>query len=184
MCTVASSFEQPREGERGGERERERESWERCSMHHLTRRGVSGSRLDRNRYARQLRSWITIVHGDLFIEDARTLGLARSNVAIVFVRLYKVFQGEWNSVVEGRWKEWILNIDGNIIVKLSWNSCRRNRRVPKGKRDHRICVRGHRGLLDEIKLRAECLVGAWSGFPAWWSPPLSLSLSLWNHDFT
>lgn len=58
-------------------------------MHHLTRRGVSGSRLDRNRYARQLRSFT-----EIYLSKA--LGLARQ-AAIVFLRLYKVFQGEHRS---------------------------------------------------------------------------------------
>lgn len=58
-------------------------------MHHLTRRGVSGSRLDRNRYARQLRSFT-----EIYLSKA--LGLARQ-AAIVFLRLYKVSQGEHRS---------------------------------------------------------------------------------------
>ena len=99
MCTVASSFEQPREGERGGERERERER-ELGTLLDAPPDATGGQWFSTR--SKSLRSPITIVHGDLFIEDARTLGLARSNVAIVFVRLYKVFQGEWNSVVEGR----------------------------------------------------------------------------------
>lgn len=107
-------------------------------MHHLTRRGVSGSRLDRNRYARQLRSFT-----EIYLSKA--LGLARQ-AAIVFLRLYKVFQGEHRSRED---------------------EIRRNRYISEGERDHRICVRGHPGLLDEIKLRAECLRGRAS--------PLSLS---------
>lgn len=44
--------------------------------------------------SKSLRSPITIVHGDLLLSKA--LGLARQ-AAIVFLRLYKVFQGEHRS---------------------------------------------------------------------------------------